>query len=746
MKILLQWALAPVLALAAPAAMAEFHTFQTEEVFSNASGTVQFAVMHEAQGMDSENFWMGNEFTSTHLGVTKTYIFKTNLPGAMCGYYGCMGGGTARARVLIATQGFADLHLITPDFVVPNGFFPVDGGTINYADVDFFMYTALPTDGVKALMRDGTMVPNVATNFAGQSVSVTAASIELNQHGLTGSWFKQATSGQGVEVEVFANPTSGTGSTFVSWFTYDSAIGGADHQRWYTAQGAVMTGQPSAALTIYQNTGGNFNGPPVTTAQPVGTATLSFDTCSSGQLAYTFTDGSGRMGNIPLTRLTQNVTCSTTTPYPTNADFGFSGNWYNSATSGQGFTAEVNPNSGQLFSAWYTYLPNGAGVGAAGQRWYTAQGKFTPGQRTIPATFHETTGGLFDAPTAPLPQTVDVGFGTMAFQSCSAATFSYYFTGGSSSGLSGTIPLSRVGPVPPDCAPPPVTYQFTTIDFPGEADTQLYGIADKSDGVEIVGIFDNNTPIAVPFRFNLTGGASAFTSLPLLPGTIGSNTIGVNAAGTIVGGAVDATGNENAFILDTSGNFTVFSNPGWPNTEARGISSTGLVTGYSYAPDFANATSSVAFVYDPKQKMFMQILPGVGFDTVAQGINAAGQIVGNVFIAGMRQNGWLRAPNGDVTIFKVNGLPTIARGISDSGQIVGFVYYDSGIHKGFITTLVAGPGFEGVSIPDAELLEYPGAFATYLEGITNTGEITGFWTPDSTGNNGHGFIATPLSK
>ena len=65
----------------------------------------------------------------------------------------------------------------------------------------------------------------------------------------------------------------------MSWFTYDTAIGGAEHQRWYTAQGPVVTGQPNAALTIYQNTGGNFNAPPVTTAQAVGTATLSFDTC-----------------------------------------------------------------------------------------------------------------------------------------------------------------------------------------------------------------------------------------------------------------------------------------------------------------------------------------------------------------------------------------------------------------------------------------------------------------------------------
>ena len=90
---------------------------------------------------------------------------------------------------------------------------------------------------------------------------------DLNQHGLTGSWYEPATSGQGIEVEVYPDLSSGMGSTFVSWFTYDAVSGGADHQRWYTAYGPVVTGQPNALLTIYQNTGGNFNAPPVTRAR-----------------------------------------------------------------------------------------------------------------------------------------------------------------------------------------------------------------------------------------------------------------------------------------------------------------------------------------------------------------------------------------------------------------------------------------------------------------------------------------------
>ena len=75
-------------------------------------------------------------------------------------------------------------------------------------------------------------------------------------------------------------------------------IGGADRQRWYSAQGLTSTGQPTSQLTIYRNTGGNFDAPPVTNAQAVGTATLSFDSCSSGELAYNFTDGSDELGRL----------------------------------------------------------------------------------------------------------------------------------------------------------------------------------------------------------------------------------------------------------------------------------------------------------------------------------------------------------------------------------------------------------------------------------------------------------------
>jgi len=276
--------------------------------------------------------------------------------------------------------------------------------------------------------------------------------LDLNRHGLTGSWFQPATDGQGVEIEVYHDLIApGTGLLQGSWFTFDHiAAGGAATQRWYTFSGNVATGQASATLTLYQNVGGNFNALPVTSGVPVGSVVLSFTDCTHATMAYTFTDGSARSGIIPMVRVTPNVTCSTSGASTTNADFGYSGNWYDPGTSGQGIVLELNPNAPAVFFAWYTYAPSGQSQGAAGQRWYTGLSNYAPGARTLPMTLYETTGGLFDS-TAPPAHSVAVGTATASFTSCHAGQLEYKFSGGSSAGASGTINLSRVGPAPAGC-------------------------------------------------------------------------------------------------------------------------------------------------------------------------------------------------------------------------------------------------------------------------------------------------------
>ncbi|MEO7156393.1 MAG: hypothetical protein ABI039_02455, partial [Vicinamibacterales bacterium] len=121
-----QWLAASVLALIVTPVPASFHTFVIDQIYSNADGTVQYVVMRETLGAAGGNLWSGHSFKSTHAGVTRTLPFAVDLPS----------GATGNKRVLIGTQGLADLGFIVPDYVMPNGFLATDGGTLDYAGVD----------------------------------------------------------------------------------------------------------------------------------------------------------------------------------------------------------------------------------------------------------------------------------------------------------------------------------------------------------------------------------------------------------------------------------------------------------------------------------------------------------------------------------------------------------------------------------------------------------------------------------
>lgn len=289
--------------------------------------------------------------------------------------------------------------------------------------------------------------------YIAQSIGLVVTP-DLDQHGLTGSWYEPVTSGQGVEIEFYPN-LAGVETAYVqgAWFTFDVApAGGAERNRWYTFSGNGKSGAASVPVTIYQNVGGNFDAGPVTSAVAVGTGSLAFTDCTTGTFDYTFSDGSGRSGTVVLTRIMPNVTCAVSGTPPTNADFALSGNWYDSATSGQGFVFEVNPTVPYFFLTWYTYAPTGQVAGAAGQRWFTGQGAWVPGSRAVTVPLYETTGGVFDQPSNPAPATNPVGTVTVTFATCASASVQFNFTAGSSAGKSGLIAVTRVGPVPPGCA------------------------------------------------------------------------------------------------------------------------------------------------------------------------------------------------------------------------------------------------------------------------------------------------------
>ena len=106
-------------------------------------------------------------YSANSVGSLNVFTVPTNLPG-----------DSANRSVLVATQGFAALHVITPDYVVPNGFFFVGRGSITLGSLPNFsrpLYSLLPSDGINAIWITagspglfGTSIRTaVATNFAG---------------------------------------------------------------------------------------------------------------------------------------------------------------------------------------------------------------------------------------------------------------------------------------------------------------------------------------------------------------------------------------------------------------------------------------------------------------------------------------------------------------------------------------------------------------------------------------------------
>ena len=269
--------------IAAPAALASFHTFQIEQIFSNGDGSVQFVVLHESVGANGESAWTGNALSSTHAGVTKALVFPYDLPGGLMDVYGMMPSRTANKRVLIATPGFAALNLVTPDYRMPSGFLATDGGTdtLNYAgSSDAWTFSGLPTDGVSALNRNGAVVPNLATNFAGESGSVSAAFVPVD-----GLWANEAELGTGytlgykhgtLVVAIYAYLPNGTA-------------------QWYLASGPVTNNVFTATLDKYENgqcVSCAFTGQPTVTG-------------NDGAITITFTSNTSATVNLPGGRITQ---------------------------------------------------------------------------------------------------------------------------------------------------------------------------------------------------------------------------------------------------------------------------------------------------------------------------------------------------------------------------------------------------------------------------------------------------------
>lgn len=255
--------------------------------------------------------------------------------------------------------------------------------------------------------------------------------------GFSGIWYNTNTSGQGMMIEIDAQRSF----AFAGWYTYDvNGQPGPDaqrQQRWYSATSNYSPTDTARAMTVYRNTGGQFDNPPMTTGVPIGTATLSFQSCTTGKFDYQINaDGENRSGSIPLTRLGADAYCASgVMPSFSLSKHGInpslSGAWYEPRTSGQGFQFSFLPLDNNLaFLAWYTYDVGGqSGSGPSGQRWYTIQINYKPGSnQALGMPIIQNLGGRFDT-RPPAPDAIQVGTADLVIHTCDSASLTYNIAG-----------------------------------------------------------------------------------------------------------------------------------------------------------------------------------------------------------------------------------------------------------------------------------------------------------------------------
>lgn len=149
--------------LAAGSAYGGSHTWDVNELFSNADGTIQFVELKEANGTPGET------------GLTSQTL-ASDAESFTIG--GSIVGPTSNKFFLIATQAFADLPgAPTPDAIIPPGVIPfinISGDTITYGPYDSLSFSGgqLPTDGINSLTDGAGAGVNSPTNYAGETASI----------------------------------------------------------------------------------------------------------------------------------------------------------------------------------------------------------------------------------------------------------------------------------------------------------------------------------------------------------------------------------------------------------------------------------------------------------------------------------------------------------------------------------------------------------------------------------------------
>ena len=429
-------------ALALPA-HATFHLWYINEVYSNADGSVQYIEMKAAAA--GQQFIRNHTIRATSGNETHTYTFPNDLPGESAeggggdpyGYGGGYGGETVYKTFLIATQGFAALNIVTPDFVVPNGFIFRNGGVINFGEgSSTYTHGALPTDN-RSLSSDRTPQTTSPQNFAGLFAQVPAGN--TNNTATTsyqGLWLgpNATESGWGI------NFTHQGNVLFATWFTY-----GADGTMWLVMSGGTQTAPGRFAGDLHRTTGPAFNAEPFTAIQSsnytqVGNLTVNFTDGNTGSMTYT-------VNGVTQTKSISRYVFTTPTPVcdlggNAGASPNYSDLWYRSEAE-SGWGVNIVHQGDILFATWFTYETGGTASSPAKGMWLVMSNGNKTANNVYTGALQRTTGpNAFSNSTAFDPNQVQrttVGDATFTFSDANTGTFRYTVNG-----VTQTKPIQRL--------------------------------------------------------------------------------------------------------------------------------------------------------------------------------------------------------------------------------------------------------------------------------------------------------------
>ncbi len=270
---------------------------------------------------------------------------------------------------------------------------------------------------------------------------------------------------------------------------------------------------------------------------------------------------------------------------------------------------------------------------------------------------------------------------------------------------------------------------FCLAQAASRADTiQPYNVNDNG---LIVGEIYNGTS-STGFVYNPAGGS--FT-LIVPPGATNSEVVGINNNGQLVGGYTTTSGNFG--FLYSGGTYTTigvsgayqstFLNSG--GTTAEGINNNGEIVGHWYT----SAGAGDGFVYSGGTFTNTGVSDSPTFTSLYD-VNDSGVISGYTFSSGPGRQGFI--DNGGVftAIAYPGATQTVVQGINNSGEVVGF-YFLGGTSWGFIYS-------NGIYTSIA----YPNSSSTQLFGINNLGEIVGTYTCNSCPSSDPAFFATPAGN